>query len=144
MKFEDKEYDHKRCKRVFQMRWLQEFPWLTVDAKRGIMKCKICCMWPTISIPSFVFKYMYNYSKNKAIVITILYFLYSFKLHEWILLDFLPSCYILDNQVILPDKRFLPPTYPGTSFVKNICQTLIHANTCTFLYTVSAMRVCFC
>ena len=50
-----------------------------------------------------------------------------YKLHELILLDFLPSCYILDNQVILPGKLFLPPTCPGTSFVKNICRTL-----CTF------------
>ena len=47
-----------------------------------------------------------------------------YKLHELILLDFLPSCYILDNQVILPGKLFLPPTCPGTSFVKNICRTL--------------------
>ena len=50
--------------------------------------------------------------------------LYTCKLHELILLDFLPSCYILDNQVILPGKCFLPPTCPGTSFVKNICRTL--------------------
>ena len=48
-----------------------------------------------------------------------------YKLHELILLDFLPSCYILDNQVILPGKCFLPPTCPGTSFVKNICRTLM-------------------
>ena len=47
-----------------------------------------------------------------------------YKLHELILLYFLPSCYILDNQVILPGKCFLPPTCPGTSFVKNICRTL--------------------
>ena len=47
-----------------------------------------------------------------------------YKLHELILLYFLPSCHILDNQVILPGKCFLPPTCPGTSFVKNICRTL--------------------
>ena len=50
--------------------------------------------------------------------------LYTCKLHELILLDFLPSCYILDNQVIPPGKCFLSPTCPGTSFVKNICRTL--------------------
>ena len=47
-----------------------------------------------------------------------------YKLHELILLDFLPSCYILDNQVILPGKCFFLPNCPGTSFVKNICRTL--------------------
>ena len=51
------------------------------------------------------------------------------KLQELILLDFLPSCYILDNQVLLPGKCFLPPTCPGTSFVKNICRTLISFET---------------
>ena len=50
-KYDDKEYDSKRLKRVFQTRWHQEFPWLTVDDERGVTKCKICCMWPTISDP---------------------------------------------------------------------------------------------
>ena len=50
-KFDDKEYDSKRRKRVFQTRCLQEFSWLTVDAERGVMKCKICCSWPAISDP---------------------------------------------------------------------------------------------
>ena len=47
------------------------------------------------------------------------------KLQELILLDLPPSCSILDNQVLLPGKCFLPSTCPGTSFVKNICGTLI-------------------
>ena len=50
-KFDDKEYDSKRRKRAFQTRCLQEFSWLTVDAERGVMKCKICCSWPAISDP---------------------------------------------------------------------------------------------
>ena len=35
----DKEYDGKKRKRNFQSSWLAEFPWLTLDKDRGIMKC---------------------------------------------------------------------------------------------------------
>ena len=59
-----------------------------------------------------------------------------YKLHELILLYFLPSCYILDNQVILPGKCFLPPTCPGTSFVKNICRTLSYLLPHQFMHTI--------
>ena len=37
----DKQYDAKKRKRNFQMSWLTEFAWLTLDADLGIMKCKI-------------------------------------------------------------------------------------------------------
>ena len=36
-----------------------------------------------------------------------------YKLHELILLYFLPSCHILDNQVILPGKCFCLPLAQG-------------------------------
>ena len=47
----DKEYDGKKRKRNFQSSWLAEFPWLTLDKDRGIMKCKICCKWPNVCDP---------------------------------------------------------------------------------------------
>ena len=47
----DKEYDRKKRKRNFQSSWLAEFPWLTLDKDRGIMKCKICCKWPNVCDP---------------------------------------------------------------------------------------------
>lgn len=37
----DKEYDGKKRKRNFQSSWLAEFPWLTLDKDRGIMKCSL-------------------------------------------------------------------------------------------------------
>lgn len=39
----DKEYDGKKRKRIFQSTWLAEFPWLTLDKDRGIMKLKRDC-----------------------------------------------------------------------------------------------------
>ena len=72
------------------------------------------------------------------------FILLLYKLHELILLYFLPSCYILDNQVILPGKCFLPPTCPRTSFVKNICRTLLLRLQCAVqlaAVTIFALKV---
>jgi len=30
---------------------LKEFLWLTMDTTHGVMKCKMCCVWPNVSDP---------------------------------------------------------------------------------------------